>query len=200
MGNKESKGVFMHGTLQVAIMEAKDLPDTDQLMFLNNKNKSDPFVTLDADNDRLCKTRVIDDNLTPKWNEYFRIDIAQDVSKFTFRVSDKDLVGAESLGRAEIPAESLMEGRKRVEGWLDLKSGGKNAGSLHVSIKFYFVDEASRSREIPRCYFSPSPDNKVTLYQDADTPDNELFSKITLAGGRQFQPRSAWRDMAEVIT
>jgi Ca2+-dependent lipid-binding protein len=34
-------------------------------------------VTLEAGKNRLAKTRVIEDNLNPQWNEYFRIDIAQ---------------------------------------------------------------------------------------------------------------------------
>jgi Ca2+-dependent lipid-binding protein len=71
------ENVLLHGTLQVAILSAENLPNTDTALFINKKNKSDPYVTLEAGKNRLAKTRVIEDNLNPQWNEYFRIDIAQ---------------------------------------------------------------------------------------------------------------------------
>jgi Ca2+-dependent lipid-binding protein len=74
---KSPENVLLYGTLQVAILSAENLPNTDTALFINKKNKSDPYVTLEAGKNRLAKTRVIEDNLNPQWNEYFRIDIAQ---------------------------------------------------------------------------------------------------------------------------
>lgn len=127
------------------------------------------------------------------------------VDNLVFSIRDKDLVGAERMGYVEIAASQLLEGRKRVVGWQNiLKRSGDSyslieGARLNVSVKFYFFDEVTAAREIPKCYFASSPHNQVTLFQDAHTPDNPLFSSIKLAGDRPFKPRSAWVCVSEAI-
>lgn len=125
------------------------------------------------------------------------------VDKLVFRVRDKDLIGSESLGRIEIRAADLRQGKKRVSGWMGLQKEGGNGwvtgARLNVSVKFYSVTEVTANRDVPRCYFAPTPDNRVTLFQDAFTPENPLYDTIKLADNRPYQPHSAWKTVSKML-
>ena len=193
--------ILLHGTLLVRINEAKGLPDTDNLLFFSNKDRSDPYVSLEIGKIRLLKTAVVNDNLNPKWNEYFRADVAQVAENLLFRIKDKDLIGSNSLGVVKISAQDLLDGGL-VEGWFDVVTddGQRMGAQLNLSVTYQSVQEATKFRNIPDCYFIATPDNKVTLYQDADTPGNSLFSSIVLCDDRAYQAARAWRDIHEAIS
>ena len=57
-------GLFLHGELEVDIQEGRDLPDTDNFMFNikrcfgQEKDVTDPYVTVCLDNTRIITTSV----------------------------------------------------------------------------------------------------------------------------------------------
>ena len=60
------------------ILRGKDLPDTDRGLFnLIGKDKTDPFVIGTLGAARIFKTRVIDNELNPEWNETFSVESIQ---------------------------------------------------------------------------------------------------------------------------
>ena len=58
------EGLFLHGELEVDIVEAKNLPDTDNFMFnIKNcfgqeKDVTDPYVAVSLDHTRIITTSV----------------------------------------------------------------------------------------------------------------------------------------------
>ena len=64
---KLREGLFLHGELEVDIVEAKDLPDTDNFMFNikhcfgQEKDVTDPYVAVSLDHTRIITTSVSTD-------------------------------------------------------------------------------------------------------------------------------------------
>jgi Ca2+-dependent lipid-binding protein len=102
--------VLLHGSLQVSVNEAKNLPDKDKALFFSKKDKSDPYVTLEVGKTKLLRTAVILDNLNPKWMEKFRVDVASDDDEIVFHIKDKDVAGSQSLGFVKIRSVNLLAG------------------------------------------------------------------------------------------
>ena len=75
----DERGVlFLRGSLDVKILRGKDLPDTDRGLFnLIGRDKTDPFVIGTLGAARIFKTRVIDNDLNPEWNETFSVESIQ---------------------------------------------------------------------------------------------------------------------------
>ncbi|KAL1190089.1 16 kDa phloem protein 2 [Cardamine amara subsp. amara] len=92
-----------HGTLEVVLVSAKGLEDTD---FLNNM---DPYVLL------TCRTQEQKSNVasgqgtTPEWNETFIFTVSEGTTELKAKIFDKD-VGTEddAVGEATIPLEPVF--------------------------------------------------------------------------------------------
>ena len=72
---------FFHGRLEIHVKEAKNLPDTDWA-----SNLTDPYVVCQVGSARLLKTKYLEDNLHPDWNEKFDIVVCHHVNEFNFKV------------------------------------------------------------------------------------------------------------------
>ena len=69
--------LFLRGNLHVRVIRAEGLPDTDRGIFnLVGKDKTDPFVSGALGAARIFKTRVIDNDLNPEWDETFSVGSA----------------------------------------------------------------------------------------------------------------------------
>ena len=78
---------FFHGRFKVHIIEARDLPDTDTAFFnISSKDLTDPFVTGDLGTANLFKTKYINSNLNPYWNEEFDVYVCHTASSLTVNV------------------------------------------------------------------------------------------------------------------
>jgi len=64
--------VLLHGILRVHVIEAKDLPDTDNAFFnISRGDLTDPYLEVKIDNTSLLKTSVKKNCLNPVWDEQF---------------------------------------------------------------------------------------------------------------------------------
>ena len=58
-----------------------------------------------------------------------------------------------------------------IEGWFDLLNGDKVMGKINLSVQYFPVECCGEDcREINMAYFPMRENNRLTLYQDADTP------------------------------
>ena len=87
---------------------------------------------------------------------------------------DKDLLSSQPIGWCDIDCLGLVEGEKIV-GWHELQGEGAQ-GSIKLELQFFTRGslEEDSSKILPS-YFPSRENNRVTLYQDADTPPLQIF-------------------------
>ncbi|KAL3693763.1 hypothetical protein R1sor_007414 [Riccia sorocarpa] len=145
---KSHEKVLLHGSLDVYIYRAKELPNMDlfseklrqafsvfkicKAPFTRSTSAgskshrhhvitSDPYVSVVLAGARLAKTKVITNNQDPVWNQHFVIPVAHTVSEVVFSVKDDDMLGAQQIGNVEVPVDAIVEaGLAGVEGWFDV--------------------------------------------------------------------------------
>lgn len=139
--------VYLHGDLDLKIMEARNLPNMDMLserfrrcftafdMTCGRPKQgqhrhrkiitSDPYVTLCLAGATVARTRVIANSQDPKWDEQFHVPLAHPVSQVEFQVKDNDVFGAELIGVAAVPAERILSGEVIKEWFPIIGSYGK---------------------------------------------------------------------------
>ncbi|KAI4336729.1 hypothetical protein L6164_015220 [Bauhinia variegata] len=136
MGDKSGTVVYLHGDLDLKILEARCLPNMDLLTErvrkffsalnsvcsapLSGRKKkhnrhrkiitSDPYVTVCLAGATVARTRVISNSQNPTWNERFKIPLAHPVSQVEFYVKDNDVFGADLIGVATVSAERILSG------------------------------------------------------------------------------------------
>ncbi|KAF5951983.1 hypothetical protein HYC85_009927 [Camellia sinensis] len=146
-GGDSGKVVFLHGELDICIIEAKSLPNMDLAsermrkcftMFgpcgspSEAKSKSsgrhsgrhsiitsDPYVSVCLGGATVAQTRVIANSENPLWDEHFRVPVAHPVKKVQFEVKDNDLLGAQLIGVVEICADKISLGNT-INGWFPI--------------------------------------------------------------------------------
>ncbi|KAH9569186.1 hypothetical protein CY35_03G118900 [Sphagnum magellanicum] len=146
---------LLHGTLEVWLYEAKNMPNMDLFSercrrcfsclsvckppFVKAKAKvkkhshghrpkgitSDPYAYVVIAGAKVASTRVIINNANPRWNEHFQIPVAHFTNEILIVIKDEDMVGAQHIGEVRIPAEEVLK-KQVVEGWYDvLNTSGK---------------------------------------------------------------------------
>lgn len=135
--------VYLHGDLDLKIIEARYLPNMDLVserlrrFFAafksfrapfthrhNNEHKSshrkiitsDPYVSVCLAGARVARTRVISNSQNPIWNEHFKIPLAHPVSHVEFIVKDNDMFGADLIGVASVSARRILTGES-ISDW-----------------------------------------------------------------------------------
>lgn len=206
----------LHGWLEVHIIEARELQNLDTV------GLSDPYVTVDVYRTgrmlcRLVKTRIIDDDLNPKWDEFFRLPLCYRADELRFTVKDKDVMGMQYIGYMSVSAKTLSK-ELFLEGWFDLRKtkkavykslslsslipSRKSQGSLRVKLKYTPVSSGillGLSTGVPRTVFPQRHGCRVTLYQDAHTPAVPPLTDVKDRFRNPYQPRSLWMDIADAI-
>ncbi|CAA0831106.1 Phospholipase D delta [Striga hermonthica] len=130
--------VYLHGDLDLKIIEARSLPNMDILterlrrLFAtchqpcaptkrrkhhNNIITSDPYVTVCLSGARVARTRVISNSQNPVWNEHFKIPLAHPVTQVELEVKDNDMFGADLIGVAAMPAKKIASG-ELIDEWV----------------------------------------------------------------------------------
>ncbi|KAL9263271.1 Calcium-dependent lipid-binding protein-like protein [Drosera capensis] len=96
------------GKLTVTVIKANDLKNKEMI------GKSDPYVILGIRPLFKVKTKVIEDNLNPVWNETFDL-IAEDkeTQSLILEVYDEDIGQDKKLGIAKLPLIDLKEEREK---------------------------------------------------------------------------------------
>ncbi|XP_027901738.1 phospholipase D delta-like [Vigna unguiculata] len=138
MSQKYSTVVYLHGTLDLVIVEARCLPNMDLLServrrffsalntcstSISAKRKlhrarhhhhkiitSDPYVTVCLAGATVARTRVISNSQSPAWDEHFKIPLAHPAAQVDFFVKDNDMFGADLIGIVTISAERILAG------------------------------------------------------------------------------------------
>lgn len=127
---EESSKRFYY-SLAVTIVSARGLRDAD---WAPGGGSSDPFCVCEHHSTlgkevRRFQTKTIDNQNNPVWRHEEKISEFNYGDRLKFHTYDKDLVGAESLGWAELPTDKIIrEGKNTFMGELKLKDAGiKNA-------------------------------------------------------------------------
>ena len=162
---------LLHGRLAFFIDRAEDLPDTDTAFFnISQKDKTDPFVSGELGPQWLFKTAYLNNTLNPVWEEKFSIPVCQEADVLTINVRDKEHIGDAHVASLTFACDEVVQGDE-IEGWFDLDNNGEANGRIKMSVQFFPKDEEDRlSKNVIDAYFPMRENNRLTLYQDADTP------------------------------
>ena len=102
------------GVARITIKQARDLPNMESLGTLLNKNNlSDAFVKIFLDNGKeVAKTRIIDDCLSPIWNESFFILVPKQNESLHLHVFHNSTIGDQFIGQSQgkIPVGEKLDG------------------------------------------------------------------------------------------
>ena len=189
---------LIHGKVLITVHHAENLPNLD-MSILDKKNKTDAFVVVYLVDDcghkaKIAATKTIDNDLNPKWNETFPVDVCHEITEIVFTVYDEDVVTKEKIASVSIPSSALAKSDS-IEGIFDLRSKGKKFGRLKISMKF--ADKKLMSSEVQNCIYPQRVGNLVRLYQDAHCPRLPGFTKDSL--GNIYESKNAWVDVQESL-
>ncbi|KAK9220481.1 hypothetical protein WN943_009132 [Citrus x changshan-huyou] len=182
MGEDSETIVYLHGDLDLKIVEARRLPnmdlvtarirrcfaafDTCRIPFTNSKKRvshrkmitSDPYVTVCLGGATVARTRVISNCQNPIWNEHFKIPLAHPVSQIEFYVKDNDVFGADLIGVATIPAARIKSGES-ISDWFPI-------------LGLYGKPPKSETAVFMEMRFLPCEENPLYRYGIAANPDS----------------------------
>ncbi|XP_047095549.1 phospholipase D gamma 1-like [Lolium rigidum] len=152
------KVVLLHGSLDIWVHEAKNLPNKDMFSkrvsdllgaritsSISGKASSgsltsDPYVTVQVSSyATVARTYVVSNCENPVWKQNFLVPVAHETAEVEFVVKDSDIFGAQLMGSVSIPAESLLNGEV-IEGVFPvLEPNGKpcaRGAVLKLSIQY----------------------------------------------------------------
>ena len=114
--------------LHVRVVEATNIAKMDLV-------KSDPFCIVSVpESNSTQRTRVIQNSLTPKWNEVFHFSISNPSSAtLHIEMKDEDVIKDDKMATLSIQVCSLPPGQV-VDQWYNMTpaSGVKKGGNLHL--------------------------------------------------------------------
>ncbi|KAL6659935.1 hypothetical protein ACP70R_002057 [Stipagrostis hirtigluma subsp. patula] len=197
--------VLLHGSLDIWIHEARNLPNKDILSktmgdLLRKKPKSseamtsDPYVTVQVASAVVARTFVIPDDENPAWAQHFLVPVAHEAAAVQFVVKDSDVVGAELIGVVAVPANQLEAG-DRVEGVYPVlePSGKQCAPGAVLKLAVQYV-----------------PVKRLTMYHHGVTPGPDfpgvpntyfpLRRGIRLGDGAGYRHGQCWRDVYDAVS
>ncbi|KAL7538619.1 hypothetical protein ACHAXR_008689 [Thalassiosira sp. AJA248-18] len=214
---------MLWGVLHIKIIKCNGLRNLDRLgvtslLLKRKRDKSDPYVTAFINDYRLLKTKHIDDDLDPVFNEEFYCPVAHLAEGVTFKVKDKDLVKDESLGKYTLPVGELIKTVDDADIEADpelspgdlkrvgvhkvvLLDGKKSHGTFEFFIEFIPTRLLSKTMEVPGVYFKETKGNDVKLYMNADDDGSAPVVKYGGDGDDEkvWTPPRLWRDIYDAI-
>uniref|UniRef100_A0ACD5WVE9 Uncharacterized protein n=1 Tax=Avena sativa TaxID=4498 RepID=A0ACD5WVE9_AVESA len=221
------RAVLLHGSLDIWIDDARNLPNKD---IISNTmggllksctsapegaaSTSDPYVTVQVASATVARTYVIQDDENPRWAQHFLVPVAHQAATVNFVVKDSDVFGAELIGSVAIPSDSLQSG-DRVEGvYPVLESSGKPCAPgavLRLSVQYVPVARLTMYHHgvtpgpdfpgVPNTYFPLRRGGRVTLYQDAHVPgDGQCLPEIKLGNGTTYRHGQCWYDVYDAMS
>lgn len=134
--NCEPGFTFLHGTLEVSIIEARKVEGTTAGRFLKKLERAvtastdgvDPYVSVKLGFNKIMQTAVMENCNNPEWNETATFDVADEIESLDFRLKAAKRTGAlaliskvQHLSMLSLPAELIAE-KKVIDDWFDLTS------------------------------------------------------------------------------
>ncbi|PRQ46286.1 putative C2 domain, synaptotagmin-like mitochondrial-lipid-binding domain-containing protein [Rosa chinensis] len=127
------------GILEVKLVQAKELTNKDVV------GKSDPYALLYIRplKDRMKKSRTINNDLSPIWNEHFEFVVEDESTQhLVVKIFDDEGLGAsELIGCAQVQLSELQPGKVK-DVWLKLvkslevQRDNKNRGQVHLELLY----------------------------------------------------------------
>jgi len=134
--NSEYFASQVSGIVKLNINSASNLPARDLW------GTSDPYVCVSIGESH-GRTKVIDKNLNPEWNETIYLMVRDaDSQKLLVRLADKDMIGSDdALGMTMLPMAAYVDGKKHE---LSLDLGGEGGGgTINFGLEFIPFGETS---------------------------------------------------------
>ncbi|CAF2107104.1 unnamed protein product [Brassica oleracea var. botrytis] len=164
MANEKQIGlVYLHGDLELQIIEARYLPNMDlhferirrvfNTLNLFDKHCSSPkgshrrtrnkygavgsntYVTVCLAGATVARIRVISNSQNPVWSEHFKIPLAHPVSQIEFYVKDNDVFGADLIGIATVSTAKIKLG-ETINGWFPIIGSPKPDSAVRLEMRF----------------------------------------------------------------
>ncbi|KAH9662526.1 phospholipase D delta [Citrus sinensis] len=210
----KEKVIYLHGDLDLKIIRARRLPNMDMIKIIRKSKiiTSDPYVTVVVPQATVARTRVLKNSQEPVWNEHFIIPLAHPLVNLEIQVKDDDVFGAQIIGTAAIPADTIATG-EFISRWYDIiaPSGSppKPGASIQLELKFTPCDKNPLYRHgiagdpeqkgVRNTYFPLRKGSHVRLYQDAHVSEG-IFPEIPLDDGKLYKPGTCWEDICHAIS
>lgn len=130
----ELRSPIPRGVVRVYLIEAKDLPSKDKYIKGMIEGKSDPYAVVRVGT-QVFTSKVIDDNLNPKWNEMYEF-IVHEVpgQELEVELFDKDPDQDDFLGRMKLDFGEVLKVRV-LEEWFPLQDGGR--ARVHLRLEWH---------------------------------------------------------------
>ncbi|KAI5359326.1 Putative C2 domain, synaptotagmin-like mitochondrial-lipid-binding domain, C2 domain superfamily [Septoria linicola] len=137
------------GVLQITFHGAHGLKNPDKF-----SGTPDPYATVSIDNrDVLSKTRTIEGNANPRWNETVSIILTSLREPLTLGIFDyNEFRKDKELGIATFDLEQLSNDHEFINQNLEVIANGRPRGAVQVDIRFFPVIESQKlddGTEIP---------------------------------------------------
>lgn len=221
--------VFLHGDLDLQIIEAKSLPNLDLstetmrkcftagnkctpplvkgLKTRSGKHKmitSDPYVSVSLAGATVAQTRIIPNCEDPVWNEHFIVPVAHPVQKIVFLVKDDDVLGAELIGLVEISVQKVLSGNT-INDWLPIIGQCGNClkpyPELHISLKYIPVGDNNRKDNNMGVpnTYFPLRKGGSVTLYQDAHVPDGILPEIPLDGGKVFHHGKCWEDICHAI-
>ncbi|XP_061361286.1 phospholipase D delta-like [Gastrolobium bilobum] len=186
--HKSDTVVYLHGNLDLRIVEARYLPNMDMLServrrffsalntcsaSITGKKKdqhhrhhpakiitSDPYVTVCLAGATVARTRVISNSQNPTWSEHFKIPLAHPVSKVEFYVKDNDMFGADMIGIATVSAERIKSG-ETISDWFPIIGSFGKPPKPDCAVRLEMKFTSCEDSPLYRSGIAPGPDRFV---------------------------------------
>ena len=129
--SRHSTKNLLHGQLFLEIKEAKNLPDMEKSFskILNKRDVTDAYVEAWLGGAKLVNTKVVNNDLNPKWNDSYAIEVCHFADYLRFKIQDQDHGYSEYIGSVKISIELLLKDTI-IEGWFPImKNNGKQNGA-----------------------------------------------------------------------
>ncbi|KAM5555159.1 16 kDa phloem protein 2 [Rosa sericea] len=123
-----------YGTLEVVLVDAKDLYDTASFL-----TKMDPYVIFTVKTQEKTSTVAQGEGTNPEWNENFLFTVTDDVTELRLKIMDKDTFTADDfVGEATIPLEPQLftEGSIPPTSYNVVSKHQKYRGEITIGLNF----------------------------------------------------------------
>ena len=184
---KSDVPVYLHGDLDLKIIEARCLPNMDLVSerlrrcfvafsscrtpFTDKKKQqqqqhqrhgkiitSDPYVTVCLAGATVARTRVISNSQSPVWNEHFKIPLAHPVSHVEFYVKDNDVFGADLIGIASVSAHQIASG-ETINDWFPIIGSFGKPPKPDAAVRIEMSFTKCEENPLYRCGIAADPDH-----------------------------------------